>query len=44
MTREYKVKDEALVPYYPKAVKLANKFEEFCIDHMPRHKNTTVDV
>lgn len=39
MIREYEVKHEILI-----ATQLANKFEEFYIDHVPRYDNTYTDA
>ncbi|XP_020258688.1 uncharacterized protein LOC109835102 [Asparagus officinalis] len=41
---EYEVRSEDLVPYHTAAITLANSFEGFYIDHIPRLKNTYADA
>ncbi|XP_020266607.1 uncharacterized protein LOC109842106 [Asparagus officinalis] len=44
MKGEYEVGNEDLIPYHTAAIALADSFEGFYIDHIPRLKNTYVDA
>ncbi|XP_020263162.1 uncharacterized protein LOC109839144 [Asparagus officinalis] len=44
MKGEYEVRNEHLVPYHIAAITLADSFEGFYIDHIPRLRNTYADV
>ena len=37
---EFEVRHDDLIPYHEAAVKLADSFEDFYINHVPRLKNT----
>jgi len=42
--REYEVRHEDLEPYHNATIYMAEKFENFYIDHVPRQQNTHVDT
>ncbi|XP_020254134.1 uncharacterized protein LOC109831208 [Asparagus officinalis] len=44
MKGEYEVRNEYLIPYLTVAIALADSFEGFYIDHIPRLKNTYADA
>ncbi|XP_020271012.1 uncharacterized protein LOC109846200 [Asparagus officinalis] len=44
MKGEYEVRNEDLIPYRTAAIALADSFEGFYIDHIPRIKNTYADT
>jgi len=41
---EYEVRHEDLVPYYNVTIFMAERFENFYIDHVPRQQNAHVDA
>ncbi|XP_020271744.1 uncharacterized protein LOC109846919 [Asparagus officinalis] len=44
MKGEYEVRNEDLIPYHAAAIALADSFEGFYIDHVPRLKNPYADA
>lgn len=40
---QYKVKAEGLKPLYLNAVRLLNSFDEVCVTHVPRERNSRAD-
>lgn len=44
ITGEYEVRNVDLISYHEAAIKLADSFECFYIDHVPRRKNTHADT
>jgi ribonuclease HI len=41
---EYEVRNEDLIPYHKVAVKLAEKFKDIFLDHVPRRQNAHADA
>ena len=41
---EYEVRHEDLVPYFNTTISMAEKFENFYIDHVPRQQNAYADA
>ena len=41
---EYEVRHEDLMPYHNVTIVMANKFENFYIDHVPWQKNAHADI
>ena len=41
---KYEVRHEDLVPYHNATIVMAEKFENFYIDHVPRQKNAHADA